>query len=664
MNGDGVEQGKGGAPVGGAARLHLFFSYSRSDQKAALPLIRALEQHGHAVWWDGLLEGGDNFLPTTQAALEKADAVVVLWSKTSIDSHWVRDEATVGRDRRRLVPLSLDGSLPPLGFRQFQVIDIAKWNGKPAAEQFRRITSAIAAVSSAPPAAGSTPPAAGSAAGTAGSAAGTAGSGNRRNLLIGAAALAGAGTLAGWGWLRTTAEPAVANSVAVLPFRNLSGQSDKDYFAEGLAEELRTTLSLNRQLLVSGAASVGGFRADVDTRQIARTLGVSNLLMGSVRQTDDRVRITARLVDGVTGFERWSQVFDRAMADVLAIQVEIATTVADALISTLAKDDAWRAERPGGTGDAAAFDAYVKGQALYQIGGSSDTDAQALAAFDKAIARDAKYGAAHAARARTLAAIANREASVARAIRLRSDALSSARNAIALAPDMADGHAALGFLMMSQLDIPSARPAYQRSFELGLGNAPILAAVAEFSANISDFASANAAIRRAERLDPLNPAVFRNAGMVAFAAHDYSAARQPLETALALNPRQGIVHRILGDIALVTGDVAAARRHYAAEPSRLSQLRGLAIADARLSGAVAGEAQLARLVTEFGDGGLYQQVEVLAQWGRIEPALATLERALELRDSGLVLAGNDPLLDPLRTQPRFKAVLLRVGLTA
>ena len=340
MNGDGVEQGKGGAPVGGAARLHLFFSYSRSDQKAALPLIRALEQHGHAVWWDGLLEGGDNFLPTTQAALEKADAVVVLWSKTSIDSHWVRDEATVGRDRRRLVPLSLDGSLPPLGFRQFQVIDIAKWNGKPAAEQFRRITSAIAAVSSAPPAAGSTPPAAGSAAGTAGSAAGTAGSGNRRNLLIGAAALAGAGTLAGWGWLRTTAEPAVANSVAVLPFRNLSGQSDKDYFAEGLAEELRTTLSLNRQLLVSGAASVGGFRADVDTRQIARTLGVSNLLMGSVRQTDDRVRITARLVDGVTGFERWSQVFDRAMADVLAIQVEIATTVADALISTLAKDDA------------------------------------------------------------------------------------------------------------------------------------------------------------------------------------------------------------------------------------------------------------------------------------------------------------------------------------
>lgn len=665
MNGEGVEQGKGGAPAGGAARLHLFFSYSRTDQKAALPLIRALEQHGHAVWWDGLLEGGDNFLPTTQAALEKADAVVVLWSKTSIDSHWVRDEATVGRDRRRLVPLSLDGSLPPLGFRQFQVIDITKWNGKPAAELFRRVISAIAAVSSAPPAAGSTPTAAGSNPGYPGSVPLSAVSSNRRNLLIGAAALASTGGLAGWRWLRTKADTEIANSVAVLPFRNLSGQSDKDYFAEGLAEELRTTLSLNRQLLVSGAASAGGFRAaEADTRDVARRLGVSNLLMGSVRQTEGRVRITARLVDGASGFERWSQAFDRAMADVLAVQVEIATTVADALISTLAKDDAWRAERPGATSDAAAFDAYVKGQALYQIGGSSDTDAQALAAFDTAIARDAKYGAAHAARARTLAAIANRDASIARAAGLRSDALVSARNAIALAPDMADGHAALGFLMMSQLDIPSARPAYQRSFELGLGNAPILAAVAEFSANIGDFANANAAIRRAERLDPLNSAVFRNAGMVAFAAHDYNAARQPLETALALNPRQGIVHRILGDIALVTGDVAAARRHYAAEPSRLSQLRGLAITDARLSGAAAGEAQMARLVTEFGDGGLYQQVEVLAQWGRIEPALAILERALELRDSGLVLAGTDPLLDPLRKQPRFKAVLLRVGLTA
>jgi TolB-like protein/Tfp pilus assembly protein PilF len=660
MDGAFGEQGKGGASAGDPPRQQLFFSYSRTDQKAALPMIRALERQGYHVWWDGLLEGGDNFLPTTEAALQKADAVVVLWSKTSIDSHWVRDEATVGRDRRRLVPLSMDGSLPPLGFRQFQVIDVSKWSGKSDPNGvMRRIASAIAMVSgdSAAPSAG------GQARQTPGGL--SAGSGlNRRALLIGGGVLAAAAAgVAAWRLLPAETPDSAAQSIAVLPFRSLSENSDKDYFAEGLAEELRTTLSLNNQLLVSGAASVGNFRtAEADPRQIAHTLGVANLLMGTVRQTADQVRITARLVDGTTGLERWTQAFDRAVADVLAVQAEIAATVADALISTLAKDEGWKAQRPGGTSNAAAFDAFVKGNALYQLGASRETDNQALAAYDQAIARDSRYAAAHAARARTLAAIANTETSVARANRLRSDALASARKAIALAPEMPDAHAALGFLLMGQLDIRSAEPAYRRSFERGLGNASILSAFAEFCGNIGDFTAANAAIRRAERLDPLNPSVFRNAGMIAFAARDYAAARAQLETALSLNPRQGIVHRVLGDIAWVTGDPAAARAHYAAEPSRLSKLRGLAIADARLSGQAAGDAQMARLVQEYGEGGLYQQVQVLAQWGRIAPALDALERALAVRDSGLVLAVHDPLLDPLRAEPRFQAVLAQLGL--
>ena len=217
------DQQDGSQPAGDAP-ARLFISYSRADQVAALPLIRALEQHGHAVWWDGLLEGGDNFLPTTQAALENADAVVVLWSKTSIDSHWVRDEATVARDRRRLVPLSIDGSLPPLGFRQFQVIDIAGWNGKPAAAEFGRIISAIAAVSGAPSAAGNGPSTAGRAPPPGGRVPSTAGSGrdtavstNRRNLLIGGGVLAAAGGGAAWFWLRPEPQGETANSVAVLP---------------------------------------------------------------------------------------------------------------------------------------------------------------------------------------------------------------------------------------------------------------------------------------------------------------------------------------------------------------------------------------------------------------------------------------------------------------
>ena len=654
-NRHGAKPGQGPA-ADAPAPPRLFISYSRSDQVTALQLISGLEQQGYAVWWDGLLEGGDNFLPTTQAALETAYAVVVLWSQTSVDSHWVRDEATVGRDRRRLVPLSIDGSLPPLGFRQFQVIDITGWNGTPAAPEFQRITRAITAVSGAVPAAGAMklPSVTGAA---------RPASVSRRNLLIGGAIVAGSGSFAGWRLLRPDVQEEAAHSVAVLPFRNLSGNKAEDYFAEGLAEELRTTLSLNHQLLVSGAASAGGFKGDnIDTRQIARSLGVSNLLLGSVRQRADTVRITARLVDGVTGFERWSQAFDRAIADVLAVQAEIATTVADALISTLAKDSGWRAERPGSTRNAEAFDAYVKGQALYKTSTSRATDETALASLDKAISLDGNYAAAHAARARTLAAIANQEPDMARGTSLRNAALASARKAIALAPDMPEGHSALGFLLMVQLDLAAAQPSYERALELGLGNASILSACAEYFGNMGDFAKAEAAITRAKRLDPLNPLVFRNAGSIAFAAHTYDAVRAPLETALLLNPKQPIVHRIFGDMAMMAGDFDGARRHFLAESSKLSRLRGLAIVEARLAGAAAGEARLAELVREFGDASLYQQAEVLAQWGRIGPALDILDRALALRDSGLVLAGFDPLLDPLRKQPRFLAVLAKIGL--
>lgn len=653
MNGADAEQGNGGAPAGAAPRLHLFFSYSRTDQKFAMPLIRALEQQGFSVWWDGLLEGGDNFLPTTQAALEKADAVVVLWSKTSIESHWVRDEATVGRDRRRLVPLSMDGSMPPLGFRQFQVIDISKWHGKPNAAELRRLTSAISAVAGAGPAL--PPPASLTRAGPAP---------DRRLLLMGGAALmAGGGGLAAWTFLRPTGTPDAINSVAVLPFRNLSGRSDQDYFAEGVAEELRTTLSLNRQLQVSGSASAAGFRgADADIRQIAKALGVSNLLMGSVRLGQDRVRIAARLVNGETGLDRWSQSFDRGMADVLAVQAEIATTVADALISTLARDANWRAARPGSTDNADAFDAFARGEALYKSSTSRADDVRALAALEKAIALDPDYAAAHAARARTLVAIANQEPVMTRAATLRREAQVSARKAIALAPDMPEGHANLGFLLMSQLEIGAARSAYQRSFDLGLGNATILSAFAEFAGYVGEFEKGTAAIRRAEQLDPLNPGVFRNAGMLAFAARGYGAARTAFETALSLNPRIATVHRGLGDIALISGDIVEARRHYAIEPSRLSHLRGLAIADARLSGQAAGEIHLAQMIEEFGVGCIYEQAEILTQWGRIDAALTALERALTLRDSGLIMARNNPLLDALRTQKRFHAVLGSIGL--
>ena len=143
MDSSEIDPAQGGGQAD--ARPLIFLSYSRTDLAHARPVIALLEAQGYAVWWDGRLEGGENYLQTTEATLEGADCVVVLWSATSVESHWVRDEAQRGRERGCLVPLSIDGTFAPLGFRQFQLLDISGWDGKPTSPEAERILVAVRA---------------------------------------------------------------------------------------------------------------------------------------------------------------------------------------------------------------------------------------------------------------------------------------------------------------------------------------------------------------------------------------------------------------------------------------------------------------------------------------------------------------------------------------
>src|SRR5258705_10912821 len=120
-------------------------SYADADGAKAQRLASILEQAGYPVWWDALVEGGSRFAKSIDEALDKADAVVVLWSKHSVESDWVRDEAAQGRDRQRLVPLSLDGTVPPLGCRPIQLIQLSSWHGRAAAPQLHASRRAISA---------------------------------------------------------------------------------------------------------------------------------------------------------------------------------------------------------------------------------------------------------------------------------------------------------------------------------------------------------------------------------------------------------------------------------------------------------------------------------------------------------------------------------------
>lgn len=629
----------------------VFLSYARADQKRALPVIAALEGAGIEVWWDGLLEGGENFLPTTDAALEGADAVVVLWSKTSVASHWVRDEASRGRDRGCLVPLSIDGAEPPLGFRQFQVIDFARWRGKAEAPEMQRaIRAVLGFAGQAPPPLVRAPVRAGI---------------DRRVLIGGGAALlAGAVGLTAWKTGLLGGSSARGNSVAVLPFRNLSGDADQDYFAEGIAEQIRTTLSRNEKLLVLAPASIARVAREVqgDPTAVADKLDVAFLLGGAVRRSGDRLRISATLTDAKTGFEGWTELFERRLEDVFAIQDEIAEAVAAALAAQTAAIGKSDSRKAGGTSSVSAYEAFLRGNAFYDLRSGEAAYRSALAQYDAAIAKDADFAAAHAARARVIVVITSNYVQASQLKAGYDDAVTSARKAVALAPDLAVTQSTLGFvLVQARLDMRGASEPSEKARKLGGGDAGVLSLYSAYAAQMGRKAEAAETIARAIALDPFNPGVFRLAGFVAYCGRDYPRAITHCRKAIALNPRIDAAHAHLADALLAMGKLDEARAEYVAEPAEFERLTGLAIVDRKLGKGAEAERWVEGLKQAFGDAASYQLAQILAQWGDLDAAMDKLLFAREIGDAGLALAFTDPRLDPLQGRPEFSRLLNELG---
>ncbi len=628
----------------------LFVSYSRADQKRALPIIMALEQAGFRVWWDGLLEGGDTFLPTTEAALEGADAVVVLWSKTSIDSHWVRDEATVGRERSRLVPLSLDGSMAPLGFRQVQLIDLTKWRGNPAAPEFERVIRAVAMLAGqkVPTKKRKTPglPQL-----------------SRRTMIGGGAVLAaGSAALAVWQFKLLNGNSAPGNSVAVLPFHSMSTDPDEVYFAEGLSEEIRTALSRNAALQVLAPTSAASVDPVADKpERLAAKLGVAFLLSGSVRRSGDMLRISATLTDGSSGFAPWSDQFERKMTEIFAIQTDIAENVAAALSAQTVGNEG--TQGMGGTSYVQAFDAYLRGNAYYNLRSGEASSRAALAQYNAAIAADRSFAQAHAARARVIVALASNYARAAEFRAASEDAIGSAREAVRLAPRLAAAQSTLGYvLVQGKLDFKGAAEPYALSRSLGWGDASVMLLFSAYCAEMGRADQAGEAISRSAQLDPLNPGVFRAEAFVRYHGRDYAGAIEACRRSLALNAKIGSVHAYLGDNLVQLRRYGEASAEYKAEPVEILGWTGLAIAEHLGGNQAAAQAALDRLTTKFGDAATYQQAQIFSQWGRLDEALGKLRLAVEIGDGGLVIAKVDPLLNPLRSQPEFSRLLNRLGL--
>lgn len=633
----------------------VFVSYARGDQARVRAIVAALTARGYTVWWDHEIAGGTAFSREIEAELKSADVVVVAWSRAAVESDWVRDEAAVGRDRGRLVPLQLDDTPAPLGFRQYHLVNLAGWNGRAGSPEIARLYEAVDRAAGAP---APTP-------GAAGAAGKIAASPSRRLWLgLGAAAVPLA-AVGGW-WLTARRGPsaaggAPAHSVAVLPFANLTGDPGQDYFSDGLSEELRGALSRIDNLQVAARTSSNLFRnAHEDTAAIARKLGVVFVLDGSVRRAAGVVRVSAQLVEGSSGFQRWTQTYDRPMADVFGIQSDIARLVADALRLKMLGGATPAAT--GATTNPQAYDAYLRGRQLYDLSGDEASYRQALTQFDAALAADPAYAAAHAARSRTLVAIGNQFAKGADRRATYDEGLKAAEHAVALAPEFAEAQSTLAYARLNgRLDIRGATQPYERSRDLGQGDADVLVRYGLFAARTGRFDAALAALTRAGALDPLNPRVHKSLGSALYASRRYADAVAAFRRALALSPKMNSAHASIGDALMLQGLLTEARAEYLAEPQGMTRWTGLAIVQRKLGDTAAAQESLARLTRDEGDNALYQRAQILAQWGDADGALGALEQAYTATDAGLIYLKNDPLLDPLRTSPRYARLLSRLG---
>jgi TolB-like protein len=642
----------GDAPDRGSG--HIFISYARADRERIAPIVAALEARGRQVWWDSHLAGGSAFAREIETALRAADAIVVAWSQASVHSDWVRDEATVGLELERLVPIKLDDAPAPLGFGQFHTIDVSHWNGQAEAPEITQLIRAVDRTGAGEFHRIARPPR--------GARSGLA----RRALLIGAAAVPAAALGAWWVAGRPGAgggPAAPAHSIAVLPFANLSNDATQDYFADGLTEELIGALARLPSLQVAGRTSSFKFKGSKDDNAtIAAKLGVAYLLEGSVRRQGDQARISAELVDAHSGFQRWSQDYDHDMKDVLATQASIAEAVAEQLKGALLGGEI-AAISAGGTSSPSAYDAYLQGKRVFDLGGGEDAFRTALTQFDAAVADDPGFAAAHAARARVLLTIGDEFSGPAVHDKMYGEALAAARRAVALAPSLAEAQATLAdTLETAFLDFAGARAAYAQAIATGAGQSEVLTRYGLFNCDIGQFDAGLAAANRATILDPLNPRVFASLGSSSYMSRKYPEAIAAMRQALAFSPGLNAAHERIGFAMLQQGDAAAAAAEFDLEPVGFLKQTGLAIARHRLGDAAGAEAAFRALTSDPDDIVYYQQAMVLAQWGKLDGAFAALDSAIAGHDGGVVAIKADPSLDPLRADPRFSVVLKRLGL--
>jgi TolB-like protein/predicted Zn-dependent protease len=493
-------------------------------------------------------------------------------------------------------------------------------------------------------------------------------------------------------------------SIAVLPFDNLSGDPQDDYFSDGLTEDIITQLSKIGSLTVISRSSVMRYKDQArDLRKIGEDLGVTTLLEGSVRRADSRLRITAQLIEAITDRHLWAESYDRDMKDIFEIQSDVAQQIASALEVQMAPDERSRIQQKP-TENLTAYDYYLRGRDYYSLYRKQDNE-NAIELFQRALELDPKFALAYAGLGD---AYGQRAQNYGFGPEWADKSIEMSQRAIALNPDLAEGYKALGLGYDQKGWSRKALEAYLRAVELDPNNDAATSNIALHYSETGDFEKAMTWTRRELEVEPTSEWAFQRMGLINLSMGRFQEAEQWLKRSLEMKPdfqsslfmlgalyvaqdhmdlatetaRKQLVLdpssagnlSDLGRMALGTGDYVKAREYYekaiAVEPNSVEWV-GAPLGYILKKMDHQSEAQRLfdqclelnqKRIGEGDEGSGVRRLlaQVYAAQDNKEEALRWLQDAIDAGWRGYIWDEKHPLFETLHDEPRFQQMMAEV----
>jgi serine/threonine protein kinase len=452
----------------------------------------------------------------------------------------------------------------------------------------------------------------------------------------------------------------VVKTIAVLPFRDVSPNTDQEYFSDGLSEELLNVLVKNPQLRVTSRTSAFSFKGtNTDIKTIAAKLNVEHILEGSVRKAGNELRIMAQLIDVKTDALLWSETYDGTLENIFTLQDSISGSVAEALkITLLGKESATQQRET----DPQAYNAYLLGKHFYNLRGKENFE-KAARHYQQALLIDSGYAPAWVGLSQTH--IAQAESGYLPEDEGYHKARQEAEKSLELDPKLADAHSNMGWIKRRyewDWDWNGMDESFRRALELEPGSARVVSNAAVLAYSLGRLEEAITLGRRSIELDPLRIAGYLNLGFYTWYAGLLDESETAFRKCLDLNSQVPGAHTGIGLVYLEKGRPDSALAEMEKETRHLYQIYGFALSYYALGKKKDGNATLADFIKDYQDRAAYQIAEIYAYRGETDKSFEWLERAYLQRDAGLTTMRGNPLLRNIEKDPRYTVFIKKLKL--